>query len=148
MEEIKKSEKEILCSEENKESIKCKDPNPYRYSKQYIYGWDNAMSVAADIWSSIHSSLLNGELVFAYKNLNSNSELVQIVVVVNLFDKFGNKLINSDFGIGMVTSGYTSLLPHVPLDYLENQVTQDLKKYKVNKKIIDSFNEVIKNYKQ
>ena len=147
MEKIKLQEKNLNVNNEG-EDKKCEDPYPYKYTRQAIYGWDSAMSVASDVWSSVHASLLNGELIFAYKNTTGDSELAQIVVVLNVMDKFGNRVNTLNFGVGTVTLGYTSLLPHVPIEYLENQVIQDLKKYKVNKKIIESFIEIIKNYKQ
>lgn len=108
--------------------------------KRKVYGWENAMSVASDLWASIHSSLLAGDLVFAYKDIIGESGLSQIVIVSNQ--------LTMDFSVGMITTGYTALLPHVPLDYLTGTVLGDLKKYKVDKNIIKTYEQIIENYKK
>lgn len=111
-----------------------------------VWGWENAMSVANDLWASIHSSLLSGDLVFAYKETKGNSEFSQIIVVQN---KNLNPMTGElDFGVGMVTTGYTSLLPHVPYAYLEDIILEDLKKYKVDKSILEIYKQIIKIYKK
>ena len=111
-----------------------------------VWGWENAMSVANDLWASIHSSLLSGDLVFAYKETKGNSEFSQIIIVQN---KNLNPMTGElDFGVGMVTTGYTSLLPHVPYAYLEDIILEDLKKYKVDKSILEIYKQIIKIYKK
>ena len=86
--------------------------------KRRVWGWDNAMSVANDLWASIHSSLLAGDLVFAYKDTTGESGLTQIVVVAL-------NQPTEHFSVGMVTSGYTALLPHVPFNFLTSTVLGD-----------------------
>lgn len=111
-----------------------------------VWGWENAMSVANDLWASVHSSLLSGDLVFAYKETKGNSEFSQIIIVQN---KNLNPMTGElDFGVGMVTTGYTSLLPHVPYEYLEDIILEDLKKYKVDKSILEIYKQIIKIYKK
>lgn len=105
-----------------------------------IWGWENAEEVANDIWSSIHSTLIKGNLIFAYKNTNSGSELGQIVIVQNQRDY-------NDFGVGMFTNGFSELLPHVTIDYISEEIIKDLTKYKVNKKIIENLIFIINNIK-
>ena len=46
----------------------------------------------------------------------------------------------------MIVPGFTELVPHVPLDYLEQIVKKDLIKYKLDKDILKSFDEIILNY--
>lgn len=118
--------------------------------EQLIVGWRNADEVAASVWSSIHSKLVEGTLVFAYKATNDKTELVQLVVVRNLKrDAFGNPTsLSDDYAVGMVTKGFTMLLPNVPLTYVENDVINDMKKYKVEKDTIDLYKQVVKNFEE
>lgn len=110
-------------------------------SEQIIFGsWRNTEAVAADLWGGVHSTLLESTPFFAYKSVKQGSDLIQ-VVVVSYTDAFNN------FGIGMVTTGFSMLLPHVPVEYLEDVLVADLKKYKVETKIIDTFEQLITNYK-
>lgn len=109
---------------------------------QVVWGWENAQKVAEDLWSGIHSTLLQGNLMFAYKNTSNNSELGQIVVVQN------NNQTANDFGVGMFTNGYSALIPHVPIDYLESEVLGDLIKYKVDKKIIETYKCIVEDKKK
>lgn len=98
-----------------------------------VWGWNNANEVAESIWNSIHYNLLEGNLIFAYKSTESTSELRQIVIVQN------KNADEDSFSVGMFTNGYSSLVPNVPIKYLKTEVIDDLKKYKVDKKIIETF---------
>lgn len=128
--------KEDCCNNTCEEMI-FDDPLKEEECNKKIWGWENAEEVANYLWSSIHSNLLNGDLVFAYKNIDGSSELRQIVVVQN------NNMSSNDFSVGMFTNGYSALIPHVTLNYLTTEVINDLKKYKVDKKIIDSISSLI-----
>ena len=95
----------------------------------YIYGWDDDMEVAKSVWGSIHSCLLDGDLVFAYRpKQKKNAKLLQLVIVRN-FHLEDTLVVNTpkkvydDFAVGYITSGYTALLPHVPLRYLKDEMT-------------------------
>lgn len=106
--------------------------------EQVCGAWKNADEVASDIWCSIHNSLLEGQLVFAYKSTTPGTDLTQLVVVKNQ---------DETFGVGLMTSGHTELLPRVPFKYLENNVRTDLKNYKVPKSVIDNYNYMIEIFK-
>lgn len=114
---------------------------------QIVIGWGDANEVASSIWSSIHSSLLDGKLVFAYKPYKE-SELTQLVVVRNLKDDVYGRVIDKDYAVGMMTSGFSMLLPHVPFEYLENDLVSDMKKYKVDKETIETFKKFIKFFEE
>ena len=118
--------------------------------EQLVVGWKSADEVASSIWGSIHSKLVEGMLVFAYRSTNDKTDLVQLVVVRNLKkDAFGNTTnIDDDYGIGMVTKGFTMLLPRVPLSYIENDVLSDMKKYKLDSNLIDLYKQVVKNFEE
>jgi hypothetical protein len=114
---------------------------------QVIVGWGDANEVASSIWSSIHSSLLSGKLVFAYKPYKE-SELTQLVVVRNLKNDTYGRVMDKDYAVGMMTSGFSMLLPHVPLEYLENDLVNDMNKYKVDKETIETFKKFIKFFEE
>ena len=117
---------------------------------QVIIGWGDANEVASSIWSSIHSSLLDGKLVFAYKPYRE-SELTQLVVVRNLkkdeYDIYG-RVVDKDYAVGMMTSGFSMLLPHVPSDYLKTDLVNEMNKYKVDKETIEAFKKSIKFFEE
>lgn len=102
----------------------------------YIYGWNNIDDVARDVWSGIHRCLLEGDLVFAYKA--TEGELKQIVVVKN--NGVGDEV---TYGVGYFTTGYSALFPKLPIDYLRTVLLEDLRKFKVNKKIIETYEQIV-----
>lgn len=107
--------------------------------------WRCAESVAEDLWGGIHSNLLNHSVpFFAYKSLKSDDSLAQIVAVLDL-DEF--RIATGTFSVGMITSGFTALLPHVGIDYMEGQFLNDLTKYKVEKELIESYKKILEDYK-
>ena len=124
--------------------------NPAETRKwQIVNGaWKNVDEVASSLWGSIHSSLLEcSGPFFAYKSTKSNTELVQLVVVMNFY-RSTSLVVPGDFGVGMVTSGFSMLLPHVPMRYLETSLHDDLVKYKVETNIIEIYEQLILEYKK
>lgn len=119
---------------------------------QLICGWRTADECAASVWNSIHSSLLSGELIFAYKRTDEKSDLQQLVIVKNTvkYDSYGDLIPRSDdgYGIGLMTVGFSVLYPIVSFGYLEDNVVCDLKKYKVDKEVLNNYLELIKNIKE
>src|SRR5574344_2388378 len=101
---------------------------------QIIFGdWVNVDDVASNLWGSIHGSLLEySGPFFAYKSTKQGTGLVQVVVVMN-YSRDNNTIIPGSFGVGLVTTGYSALLPNVPTDYLTKVLLVDLEKYKVDK---------------
>lgn len=61
--------------------------------------------------------------------------------MVRNIDPNTGKLLDT-YGVGEITKGWTALLPLVPFNYLTD-VRNDLVKYKVDKKIIDSYDQVM-----
>ena len=116
------------------------------YSR-YIWGWEDSMEVASSIWGSIHASLLNGDLVFAYRPLGKDTgRLVQLVIVRNFhYDPGSSEKIYDDYAVGYITSGYTALLPHVPLRYLSEEMTGYLEEWKINKEILNTYKAIIED---
>lgn len=128
----------MVCME--KQALKMSEEDYKRQKEMNIIGWESASACANDVWNSIHSSLLSGNLIFAYKSHNHGTELGQIIIVQNINQYH-------DFAVGMMTTGFTSLLPHVPWEYLDSVVTEDLKKYKVESSIRDIFKQIIEEYR-
>lgn len=100
------------------------------------WGWESTSEAACDVFNSLHRSLLEGVFLFGYKNIfgPDKSQLQQCVIV-----RFDTNL----FGVGVVTSGYTMLLPRVPLSYLETELLEDLKKWKIEKEIIETYKAIL-----
>lgn len=135
----KKTSSTIVVEEKNDHVIKASDLNndTVMYPKN-CWGWENASEAACDVFNSLHRSLLEGIFIFGYKNIfgPDKSQLQQCVVV-----RFDTNV----FGVGVVTAGYTMLLPRVPFSYLETELLEDLKKWKIEKEIIETFKAILKN---
>lgn len=123
--------------------------NKEEIEKRYIWGWEDSMAVASSIWGSIHSSLLSGDLVFAYRPLGKeDGRLVQLVIVHNFhIDQSGmvDQKVYDDYAVGFITTGYTALLPHVPLRYLKDEMTGYLEDWKINKEILNTYKAIIED---
>ena len=116
-----------------------------------IYGWEDSMAVANDVWRSGSFDLLKGKLLFAYRNTtDSKSNLYQIVIVQNLVRDIEGRIIKPahSFGISMITTGYSMLLPEVSLEYLEAEVLLDLQVFKVIPKALDAFKMLLNEIKR
>lgn len=113
---------------------------------QIVWGWESVDKAAADVFASIHRTLLDGVPVFLYKNTTTKSDLCQIVVVRNINESTGELLDN--YGVGMITAGFSVLYPHLPIEYLESDLLADLEKYKVDKKIINTYVNIINTLKK
>lgn len=48
----------------------------------------------------------------------------------------------------MITAGFSVLYPHLPIEYLESDLLADLEKYKVDKKIINTYVNIINTLKK
>lgn len=115
-----------------------------------IWGWKDDTEVAQSVWASIHESLLSGDLVFAYRPTGKGDpKLKQIVIVRNFHLEHGLSIepikIYDDFAVGYITSGYTALLPHVPLRYLRDEIAEYLEDWKIDKKILNTYKAIIED---
>ena len=113
---------------------------------QIVWGWDSVDKAAAEVFASVHRTLLEGVPVFLYKNTNTKSDLCQVVVVRNIDEQTGK--LSDDYGMGMITAGFSVLYPHLPIEYLESDLLSDLEKYKVDKKIINTYVSIINALKK
>lgn len=119
--------------------------NTIGYYQTVYGGWNNVDECASSVWSSIHSSLLEGELIFAYKSTSNKSELQQFVLVKNLIaktvDPYGELRTRKKAGyaLGMITTGFSVLYPYIPEKYLLGTGLDDLKKYKVPADVIKAY---------
>lgn len=118
---------------------------------QITIGWRNATEVAADVWRQGNLGLLDGDLMFAYKNTESATSGLYQVVVVKYFDwglvpgkNEPVKIYNGKYGYSIVTTGYSAMIPKVGLEYLE-EIYKDLVAFKVNKQILNLFRNIIDN---
>ena len=113
---------------------------------QTVYGgWNSVDECAASVWSSIHSSLLEGELVFAYKSTSNKSDLLQFVLVKNLMERKLDEqgtittCKKAGYALGMVTTGFSVLYPYLPSKYLLETGLDDLKKYKIPNDVLKAY---------
>ena len=136
-----------------KSEIKCSESDYELEIHRAIIGWENIDEVANSVWSSVHSRLLEGDLVFAYKTGNQGAKLKQVVVVRNFeivevpgFAQAGKNY--TDFGVGYITSGYTALLPHVPYRYIKDELFNLIKDSKVSNEVLGTFKAIIEDIEE
>lgn len=92
-----------------------------------IYGYQDTTEVASDISGSIHDSLLSGYFVFAYRG---SGDLRRLVVTRTSQDTWM---------YGIITSGWTCLVPKISREGLLTMVTDELETRKIPNNIIDDF---------
>lgn len=109
-----------------------------------VYGWESARQAADEVYSSLHKSLIEGKLIFAYKGATT-ANFYQIVITQDI-DQFTGEL-KDTFSVGITTHGFSALLPHVPLSYLEEDIPKDLSNYKIDKDIINVYQRIINELK-
>jgi hypothetical protein len=92
-----------------------------------IYGYQDTTDVANDISGSIHSSLLSGYFVFAYRG---SGELRRLVVT---------RIAQDTWMYGMITPGWTCLVPKISREGLLEMCVTEMETRKVPTNIIDDF---------
>lgn len=150
MEEKKIRKSRKIISQPEEENVF--DMSPEAMEIRNCWGWKDTMEAASDVFNSIHANLLSGEFIFGYKNITGaeKSDLAQVVVVRfrKGIPEFGTQGCSEDmFGVGVITSGYTMLLPRVPIAYIETELINDLTKWKLEKKILNTFKRIIADIK-
>lgn len=104
--------------------------------EQIIFGWQSVDDAARDVHNSFHSKLLEGNPLFLYRATNTDSELIQIVVVY--MDEGG-------YSVGIITKSWSSLYPRVSIEYLKDELFKDLKKWKVEESVVKMYENLIVN---
>lgn len=100
---------------------------PVRTEHYNTWGYQDSNEVAAEIMNGIHSSLLQGYYVFAYRGTGDIRRLV-----VTRRDQ-------DTWMYGMITTGWTCLVPRISREGLLAAVVPDLESKKVGKDIIEDF---------
>ena len=105
-----------------------------------IFGWRNIDDLAKELYGSVFSGLLDGYLVFAYKNQKKTGTLKELVVSKRLDNP------NYIIGIRPFSGGWSGFLPNMPVEYLMEISYLDLIENKTEKEVIESFIENINKY--
>ena len=90
-----------------------------------IYGYQDATEVASEISGSIHSSLLSGYFVFAYRG---SGDLRRVVVT---------RIAQDTWMYGIVTPGWTALVPKISREGLLTMVGDEMEARKIPNNIIN-----------
>ena len=99
-----------------------------------ITGWSCIEELADEVYSSIHSGLLQGNLVYALKC----QEFPRLVITQRLDTK--------DFMVGEIMPGWTAYYPRVPYKFLIDDILEEMKKLKLSKETVENFILILKNY--
>ena len=118
-------------SQTKQEEVKTEEQKPIIYP---VTGWSCVEELADEVYSSIHSGLLFGNLVYALK-----CEEIPRLVITQRVD-------TGEFMLGEVFSGWTAYYPRIPYQALVSDVSNDMKKLKLPKETIDNFILVLKQY--
>lgn len=92
-----------------------------------VWGYSGIPEVAEDIQGGIHSSLLEGYYVFGYRG---RGDILRLVITRRDQDTWM---------YGMVTTGWTCLIPRTTKENLLSMVIPDLEAKKINKDIIEDL---------
>lgn len=112
---------------------------------QIIFGWQDAMDVAKEAWKAGNLKLLEGDLIFAFKNTGVESALHQIMLVrYFMINTGGVKVPTGEYGLSVVTNGYSYMLPRVDKSYL-TYLYDEIASYKLDKKILMTFRNIIED---
>jgi hypothetical protein len=103
---------------------------------KFIYGWNDINEVALSVWSSLHDILLSGNLIFAYRG----KDISQLIVVDDAI------LGSNSYSFGIITNDYTMLVPHMPLEYVREEILSELKNHKVDTNIIKTFEYIVEKH--
>ena len=103
-----------------------------------IYGWSSESELAQEVYSSLFRNLLEGVLVFAYRNLGSGGTVKWLVITKT----------EKGFRFGFIPqgSGFTCYYPLTTYDYIKEVLLGDLKQNKTEKFILEDFNYYIDYY--
>ncbi len=104
------------------DSKKKKDPEHFN-----IYGYGSVDEVASEIAGSIHCTLLSGAFVFAYRG---TGDLKRLVVT---------RTGDDTWMYGIVTTGWTGLVPKASKAELIDLVLPELVSKKTDKRVIEDF---------
>ena len=99
-----------------------------------INGWYCIEELAEEIYSSIHSELLKGNLVYALRC----QEFPRLVIT--------QRVDTGEFMVGEITPGWTAFYPRVPYQFLLSDVLEDMKKFKLTKETIENFLLILKTH--
>lgn len=105
--------------------------------KSNIYGWSSIDDVAKEVYEGPFKELLEGNLVFAYKN-SGDTGTVKFLVITKTKDGFRFGFISQ--------TGWTCYYPKTTLEYLNEVILDDLKKNKTENYIIEDFIDYINYY--
>jgi len=103
-----------------------------------IYGWDSEIEVANEIYGGPFEYLLEGMLVFAYKNHSGSGTIKEIIITKT---PRGFRYCFLPLG-----ASWTCYNPLCSLEYLEEVILEDFKSNKTDKNIIEDYLECIKYY--
>lgn len=98
-----------------------------------IFGWNNIEDLAKEMKGSGFSGLLDGYLVFAYKNLGK-SGTIRVLVISKRLDGPGYIIGERPF-----SNGWTGFLPNMPPEYLREVIYFNLIENKTDKEIVEAF---------
>jgi hypothetical protein len=106
-------------------------------NEQIAIGWNSVDDAAREIYSGFNSRLLEGYPIFLYKSTSLNSDLLQVVVVQHLENK-------DKFAVSILTKTWSVVYPfNIPLNYLQQELFEILKTYKVEKSVLDVYNQIV-----
>ena len=110
-------------------------------NQSIICGWQNIDECAATLWNGIHNTLLEGILLFGYRDVSRKSDLIQLVVVRNIhpetLEKYGDKV----FSVGIIKKGWTGITSMVDIDYLKTITTNDLQE--APREVQEAWNKIL-----
>lgn len=123
--------KSELSEEEKRDLSRARVDKLYR---RYIGSWDSVQEVADKNWKDVCTdTLYKGEVIFSYKTSDNeleseNNPLYQVIISKDIEE--------GDYIVNIVTLEWSSLLNHLPLTYLQNELMDRLVEWKIDKETL------------
>jgi hypothetical protein len=112
----------------------------------------SVVNTADEVWSRTNGSAIeDGELIFAYKNTDADifdkSVTDEVLYQVTVTRQYNNNT-RRKYTVSVTTSSISYTLNMLPKEYLLNELTAELEKFKVSGKILANFKQIIEDIEE
>ena len=112
------------------------------YKESYV----NVIDTADSDWEkSIIDCENEGELIFAYKNTQSELESTKEELYQVIVKRCYNPDRRNKFSVNIVTSKSSYMYNLIPLDYLQRDLLELLQNFKVDNAILSNFEQILED---
>ena len=111
----------------------------------------DSLRTLGDKWGNVSLRMIEGDLIFIYKNTsntghNDNNTLLGVSVFRN--NQYTGPLeISGTYCVELVTTNWSTIYPSVPLTYLQIELLDLLKEFKIDEEVLTTYKQIIGDLK-